>query len=242
MAVNSWYPVKTIWNSRLFASGLLVFAFFLLAGCGIKKGRNDIRQNERIADADGNAYTSVVIGSQVWMAQNLQTTRFRNGDPIPLVPIDNEWENSAQGAWCFYNNERKFGKSYGNLYNWHAVSDSRGICPPGWHVPSDEEWQVLSDFLGGDKVAGDKMKETGTRHWAEPNNGATNISGFTALPAGGRDEFGQFIVDRYGCHWWSSTVTGSVDVRVRSIYFGYGSIMTDEYHPNSGFSVRCLKD
>lgn len=242
MAVNLRHNLKSTGNSRCFTSAVLVMLVFLSAGCGIRSSRDDVRGKERVTDADGNVYTLVTIGSQVWMAQNLKTTRFRNGDPIPRISQDSEWQKTGEGAFCFYNNERKSGKTYGNLYNWHAVSDSRGICPPGWHVPSDEEWQVLSDFLGGDKVAGDKMKETGIRHWAEPNDGASNVSGFTALPAGGRDEFGQFIVDKYGCHWWSSTVSGTVDVRVRSIYFGYGSIMTDEYHPNSGFSVRCLKD
>ena len=235
-----WMRTKSLNKSK--AELMLFLVFFLCSGCSPNSSSDRKRQSERITDTDGNVYTSVVIGSQVWMTQNLRTTHYNNGDPIPLVSNDGEWGSIEDGAYCVYSNERKYGKRYGNLYNWHAVSDRRGICPQGWHIPSDEEWQVLSDFLGGDKVAGDKMKETGTRHWAEPNSGASNISGFTALPGGGRDEFGQFIVDRYGCHWWSSTISGSVDVRVRSIYFGYGSIMTDEYHPNSGFSVRCLKD
>lgn len=242
MAVKCWYHMATRGNCGSFAAAVLFILVCLSAGCGQNSSGDRKPNSERITDADGNVYSSVVIGSQVWMALNLRTTRYNNGDPVPLVTDDAEWENTGEGAFCYYSNDKKYGKTYGILYNWHAVSDSRGICPPGWHIPSDEEWQVLSDFLGGDKVAGDKMKETGTRHWAEPNAGASNVSGFTALPAGGRDEYGKFIVDRYGSHWWSTTVSGSVDVRVRSIYFGYGSIMTDEYSPNNGFSVRCLKD
>lgn len=138
-----------------------------------------------VTDYDGNVYQTVLIGDQCWMMENLKVTHYRNGDPIPHVTDGVTWGNLTSGAYCNYNNDEGNVATYGRLYNWYAVDDSRNIAPAGWHVPSDAEWQTLVDYLGGDAVAGGKMKEAGTTHWASPNTGATNESGFTALPGGG---------------------------------------------------------
>ncbi len=230
-------------NSRIVIICIFsVIALLFHFGCNRKLNSDKKGIGERVTDIDGNVYKTIKIDTQIWMAENLKVTRFRNGDQIQNVDDAIKWENLLDAAFCNYQNNKIFGKKYGNLYNWNVVNDSRGLCPEGWHVPSDEDWQILSDFLGGNNVAGNKMKETGFKHWAEPNEGATNESGFTALPGGGRDEYGKFIINKYGGHWWSSTEDGSIDGLVRSIYYGYGSLMRDSYHKNSGFSVRCLKD
>jgi uncharacterized protein (TIGR02145 family) len=115
-----------------------------------------------VTDIDGNVYQTVTLGGQVWMAENLKVTRYRNGDPIPCVNDASAWSGLSTGAYCHYNNDFNNAAIYGRLYNWYAVSDSRNIAPGGWHVPTDTEWQTLVDLLGGSSVAGGKMKTTGT--------------------------------------------------------------------------------
>lgn len=227
---------------RLHSVVLLPIVLFFIAGCHPKGESSEKDSAEIVKDANGETYRTVEIGTQRWMAENLNATRYRNGDAIPYVKDERQWESFNEGAFCYHDNSKKSGRVYGRLYNWHAVNDPRGICPVGWHIPTDEEWQQLADYLGGNRLAGDKMKEAGTRHWAVPNAGATNLSGFSALPGGGRDEFGKFIIDKYGGYWWSSTDDGGVDVWVRSIFYGYGSILRDGFNKNCGFSVRCLKN
>jgi len=151
---------------------------------------------------------SVVIGTQTWMASNLNVTKYRNGDKIPQVKNAATWGGLQSGAWCFYNNDTANGNVYGRLYNWYAVNDPRGLAPAGWHIPTDMEWAVLDTCLGGEYVSGGAMKETGTTHWVNPNNEATNLSGFTGLPGGYRadcDKWGLFFdLGSYG-RWWSTT-------------------------------------
>jgi len=139
-----------------------------------------------VTDIDGNCYRTVTIGTQVWMAENLKVTHDCNGEAIPNVTDGATWAGLTAGAYCEYNNDVNNVATYGRLNNWYAVADSRNISPAGWHVASDAEWQTLSIFLGGDAIAGGKMKETGTTHWYSPNTGATNESGFSALPGGYR--------------------------------------------------------
>ena len=138
-----------------------------------------------VVDIDGNVYNTVTIGTQVWMVENLKTTKYRNGDAIPNVTGNASWVALSTGAYCWYNNDAATYKAtYGALYNWYAVGDSRNIAPSGWHVATDSEWTTLSTFLGGESIAGDKLKEIGTSHWLSPNTGATNSNGFTAFPGG----------------------------------------------------------
>ncbi len=147
----------------------------------------DLIAESGVTDIDNNHYEAVRIGSQLWMAENLKTTRYNDGTPIPLVTDSLEWDNLVTPAYCWYRNDPvTYGETYGALYNLHVVSTGI-LCPSGWHVPSDAEWTVLSDYLGGESVAGGKLKEAGTTHWYTPNAGATNETGFTALPGGIRE-------------------------------------------------------
>jgi len=139
-----------------------------------------------VTDIDGNVYQTVKIGNQWWMMENLKVTSYRNGEAIPNVTDTTEWYNLTTGAYCYYDNDAYNTTIYGRLYNWYSINDSRSIAPTGWHVPTDEEWTTVINYLGGESVAGGKLKENGTTHWTSPNNGATNESGFSALPGGYR--------------------------------------------------------
>jgi len=194
-----------------------------------------------VTDIDGNVYQTLTIGTQVWMAENLKVTQYRNGDDIPNVTDDGTWGGLTTGAYCNYNNNVNNVDTYGRLYNWYAVDDSRGLAPEGWHVPSDAEWQTLVDYLGGDAVAGGKMKEAGTIHWTSPNTGATNESGFSALPGGARSTNGNDYGVTIYANFWSST-------EFTSYAWGRGlpsnnlGISRGYYYKHFGFSIRCIKD
>lgn len=196
-----------------------------------------------MTDQDGNTYKTIKIGTQTWMAENLQTTKYRNGDPIPNVTDNDAWINLTTGAYCNYDNDAAIGKVYGHLYNWYAATDSRNIAPTGWHVPTDEEWTILTDYLGGEFAAGYKLTENGTGYWATPVSGTTNESGFTALPAGWRSYIGTYFTIGYSGAWWSVTEYSTSHARGRSMYSGL-NISRSFYGDGKflGFSVRCLKD
>jgi uncharacterized protein (TIGR02145 family) len=184
-----------------------------------------------------------MIGTQTWMVENLKTTKYNNGDGIVHDSTDSQWGSSADGAYCIYDNNPGLKSDYGCLYNWFAVNDNRGIAPAGWHVATDADWNTLSTYLGGASQAGGKLKEVGTTHWNSPNTGATNETGFTALPGGFRyADLGTFNnIGNYG-YWWSATETSSdnggtwgIDTQT-SVLSGYGST---KYN---GYSVRCVKN
>jgi uncharacterized protein (TIGR02145 family) len=178
------------------------------------------------------------------MPKNLGVSRYRNGDDIPQVTDPAAWAALTTGAWCWYENNPANGVIYGKLYNWYAVHDPRGLAPAGWHVPSDAEWTTLETCLGGSSVAGGAMKETGTIHWASPNAGATNSSGWTGLPGGFRDEsgrFGYYLIGQDG-NWWSSTEYGISTARNRTLFYSQGSILSDFNYKRFGYSVRCIRD
>ena len=183
-------------------------------------------------------YPSVLIGAQYWMEKNLEVTTYRNGDPIPYVTDATAWAALTTGAWCYYNND----PSNGKLYNWYAVNDPRGLAPTGWHVPTDDEWTTLSNTLGGDAVAGGKMKVAGTTRWTTPNTGATNESGFAGLPGGARNNGGTFNSVGSGGYWWSSTEDGTASAWGRNLGYGSGTISRSSSLKKFGFSVRCLRD
>lgn len=198
---------------------------------------------ESVVDIDGNVYHTVTIGSQVWLIENLRVTRYHDGTPIPGVPDSDTWCDLKTGAYCApVLDSTADVVAYGLLYNFHAVNDSRGLCPEGWHVPTAEEWRALIEYLGGDQVAGGRMRETDSGHWLISVPGSTNESGFTALPAGGRGRYGgPSDVGRYAT-WWSST---SYD---RNYAWHWGlhpdkhDIRFNPGHKASGFSVRCIRD
>ncbi len=220
------------------ANLLILFTIFLFI-CGVRLMQG--QETGTVTDIDGNVYQTIKIGEQWWMAENLKVSRYRNGDNIPNVTNDSEWVNLTTGAWAYYNNDLSYGDTYGKLYNWYTVDDSRGICPEGWHVPSNQEWIALEDFLGGHAVAGGKMKSTSG--WFQDGNG-TNESGFSGLPGGGRNhENGQFSGMAGFGSWWSSTETYP-DSAYRRQLRHYDTLVGR--HPYSskklGVSIRCLKD
>jgi uncharacterized protein (TIGR02145 family) len=196
-----------------------------------------------VGDIDGNVYNSITLGTQVWMAENLKTTKYQNGDLIPNVTDNTTWTNLTTGAYCDYDNTPDISLTYGSLYNWYAVSDSRNVCPSNWHVPSDEEWTVLTNYLGGDSVAGGKLKEGGLLHWNSPNTDATNETGFTALPGGMRYYTGPFGNIGGNGLWWSSSEINTDYAWGRNMAKGYSGVYVggNDIKP-SGFSVRCLQD
>ena len=192
---------------------------------------------------DGYTYSSIVLGNgQEWMAENLRNTSYANGDSIPNVTGDTLWLNLTTGAWAHYNNDSQYENPYGKLYNWHTVNDSRNVCPTGWHVPSDAEWRVLSDYLGGEAVAGGKMKSTGTQYWLSPNTAATNESGFSGLPGGVRDNTGIYYFFIEEGYWWSSSEGNGSTAWLRILYYNSGNVERDYSERGEGLSVRCLKD
>ena len=197
---------------------------------------------ETVTDFDGNVYHIVTIGAQDWLVENLKVTHYRNGDPIPNISDNMQWENLTAGAYCNYDNAQSNSTTYGRLYNWHAINDSRNIAPTGWHVSSDAEWTVLTTYLGGEAIAGSKLKETGTTHWLAPNSEATNETGFTGLPGGGRSYNGTFDYIAWGGAWWTSTPENDYDAWIR--YLDHGSFDVWRYVDGKlyGRSVRCVKD
>jgi uncharacterized protein (TIGR02145 family) len=199
-------------------------------------------QAQTVSDIDGNVYNTVTIGAQVWMKENLKVTHYRNGESIPNVTDGTAWKNLFNGALCYYNNDSAANASdYGVLYNWYAVNDSMNICPFSWHVPTDAEWTTLTGYLGGQSIAGGKLKETGTTHWQSPNTGATNETGFTALPGGFRDNIG-FNFYRYDGLWWSFTERDSIRAFYNIIFFDFSNLMGGYSSKTCGYSVRCIRD
>lgn len=199
--------------------------------------------DEPLTDVEGNTYKTVIIGDQVWMAENLKTKKYRDGSDIPNVTDGNTWGEIKTHAYCNFNNDEKNAAIYGRLYNHWAAVNSNGICPSGWHVPSTKEWDILIDFLGGEDVAGGKLKETGTDHWDEPNTGATNESGFRALPGGLRwhDPPGQFLYLRQRGFFRAIPNVGETNY----IVLKYNTSKVNNYgYQNSdhGKSIRCIKD
>lgn len=204
---------------------------------------DNIPKTVTVADFEGNIYKTVTIGTQVWMEENLKTTKYNDGTSIQFVTDNTVWAALKTPAYCWYdNNGGNYKDIYGAIYNWYAVNTGK-LCPYGWHVPSDDEWTTLITFLGGESVAGNKLKETGTVHWNSPNNGATNMSGFTALPGGVRSNFGGtfYFLGQAG-DWWSSTLQITSQAWHRSLAGSTSSISRDGLYLSFGVSVRCIKD
>lgn len=225
--------------SALRSSGIspviLLYAGIFLAFLSACEKTSDKRG---LTDIDRNIYDTVIIGNQVWMAENLKTTRLNDGAEIPLVADDTAWSNLKTPGYCWYGNYEAFFNlnHYGALYNYFAVTSGK-LCPVGWHVPDTDEWYTLIIFLGNE-IAGGKMKETGTRNWLTPNTGATNESGFNALPGGFRNAYYKdFQHFRSAGHFWHSESADAMRVTYSSEDVIHGSMSQ-----NDGLSVRCVKD
>ena len=199
-----------------------------------------------ITDLDGNSYGIKLIGNQTWTTKNLNVSKYRTGDLIPQVQDPTLWDNLTTGAWCYYENSSANGTIYGKLYNWYAVTDSRGLAPTGYHIPNNSEFMTLINYLGGVLVAGGKMKEPGLSHWLAPNTEATNSSGFSALPGGGRVFQGVFAgIQNDGTFWSRSTYLEPVPFdgfNCIGTYYDDEFIAPNGFDEQTGISVRCVKD
>ncbi|HOW39621.1 MAG TPA: fibrobacter succinogenes major paralogous domain-containing protein [Bacteroidales bacterium] len=200
----------------------------------------------QVTDIEGNIYKTVKIGTQVWMADNLKTTKYNDGTLLTDITSDAGWAALNTGAYCLYNNDATTFKGvYGNLYNWYAIdvagNGGKNICPTGWHVATDPEWTIITDYLGGVTSAG-KLKEKGTTHWTSPNTGATNESGFTSLPGGKRDSGGGFADIGNAGWFWTSSSSDLANAFIRAMWYNNVGVDSTPQSKNNGYSVRCLKD
>ncbi len=203
-----------------------------------------------VTDIDGNNYQLVTICNQTWTKANLNVSKYRNGDIIPQVSSPTQLQTITSGAWCYYNNDSAYGSIYGKMYNWYAVNDPRGLAPTGYHIPSLDEWIILRDCLGGQLIAGGKMKEAGTSHWNSPNVNASNSSGFTGLPGGGEmfpnTNTNVYTVGNIGMFWSSTTQlntpTPNSDANVISLFRSGGNWNYSSMSKGNVASVRCVKD
>ena len=228
--------------------------FFILFSCEGKKNKQDIQPDHKtntltaiksgtLIDFEGNSYNTVVMcDGKEWMTENLNVSIYRNGDTIPYVEDPEVWSNLTTGAWTYYQNDYQYGKVFGKLYNWYAVNDSRGLAPKGWRVADEEDWREFIDCLGGENVAGGLMKQIGTSHWASPNVGAVNSSGFSALPAGGRSSKGDFsMVESLGI-FWSASNYDELQAWIKHVSFSNTFLVSFYNDKKSGFSVRCVRE
>ena len=217
--------------------------------CGAPNVHNPELTYGTMTDQEGNVYKTIVIGTQEWMAENLNTSRYRNGNAIPTNLSPTAWASTTNGAWSYYNNEVGLSCPYGKLYNWYACNDARQICPAGWHLPSNEDWILLVYQFGGVNFAGGALRSTGTNqdasgYWTAPNAGATNISGFSALPGGQIDLAGSSLYYGNSGLWWTSTQdTPNTVFSVELSYAGVGvGAIGAARQRNYGISVRCIRD
>jgi len=195
-----------------------------------------------VTDIDGNVYPVISIGKQVWMAENLKTTRFNDGNPIALVTNDKAWKELQTPAYCWFNNDIENKEVFGALYNWYTVNTKK-LCPKGWHVPSKFEWVDMIIFLGDENLAGAKLKEEGNEHWKNSIIISTNEFGFTALPAGTRLMEGNFPdFSSQIAVWWSATEYNQKDAWNRGLFFSSSKIYSGFENKKNGFSVRCIRD
>jgi uncharacterized protein (TIGR02145 family) len=220
----------------LFAIGI---SLIVTAGCKKSEDTN-IVEGASITDSEGNLYKTVIIGTQTWIASDLKVTKFSNGDIIPTTTLDISKETAPKYQWAYANDETNVA-TYGRLYTWYIATDSRKICPAGWHVPTDVEWESLKLFLGGESAAGVKLKTAGTTLWQSPNSGVTNETGFSAVPGGWRKITGEFVSLHLSNYQWSSS---------DGVPLGWGQafhsddnlLLRGGYTKAAGVSIRCLKD
>jgi len=195
-----------------------------------------------LSDIDGNVYKTINIGAQIWMAENLKTSKYKDGIAIPIVSDNTAWIGLTTPGYCWYNNnEAAYKDIYGALYNWYAANSGK-LCPTDWHVPSETDWITLNDYLGSGYIAGGKLKETGTTHWYSPNSGATNEVGFTALPGGYRVDIGSFNFIHSSGNWWSSTEYSGVEAYRWFMNDDNSNLLSLLLYCQNGLSVRCIKD
>jgi uncharacterized protein (TIGR02145 family) len=242
----SYFPFKR--KNRIWIYPLLIVGVFVVFTISRRLSvfDSDIKFNRRLTygtvfDIDGNTYNTVKIGTQEWMAENLKTTKYKDGTDIPNVSKSTVWDSLTTPLYCWYNNDISNKSICGAMYNWYSVNTGK-LCPDGWHIPTAEEWATLIEYLGGEAIAGGKLSETGKVHWAAPNKDATNESGFTAIP-GGVYYSGSFVGQWRYSYWWSCTEISETGVFVWGLTVGRGYILQDSNDNKShGNYIRCLKD
>lgn len=234
---------KTIWIYFLaILSVILIFS----SGCKKKDNSSNNAPVTTVTDKDGNVYHTVTIGTQVWMVENLKTTKYNDGSSIPLVTVDTIWGKLTTPAYCWYNNTIGNNDTYGTLYNWYAVQTGK-LAPTGWHIPTQDEWLILINYVGGPFEAGGKLKEKDTIHWASTNVGATDDYGFTALPGGYRevDTYSNWVgyndMRKY-CGFWTTSEYSATEVADVEIYNQKPTASLYSMYKNWGISVRCIKN
>jgi uncharacterized protein (TIGR02145 family) len=236
--------MKTKNRNWLFLFLMTGVTLILVYGCS---GSDEDNNTTSITDKDGNVYTSVTIGTQVWMVENLKTTKYNDGTDIPLVTEVNTWLSLTTPGYCWFDNDASTYKApYGAYYNWWAANNGK-LCPTGWHVPTDADITTLTTFLGGINNAGGKLKEEGIIHWKTPNEGATNQTGFTALPAGTRDGAGGGFAQMGNVGmWWYINNSDSDPAYYFNIWYDDSKLNSfnayTDGHKRTGCSVRCLKN
>jgi uncharacterized protein (TIGR02145 family) len=218
-----------------------------LHSCGAADIHNPDLIYGSMTDQEGNVYKTIVIGTQEWMAENLSTSVYRNGDVIATGLSTSQWTNTVQGAWAYFQNDASKNCPFGKLYNWYACVDARELCPTGWHVPTDADWSVLSDYLGGEAIAGGKMKTLGmsdsaTGLWSAPNSGATNSSGFSGIPGGYRLLQGPYSNLEFIGYYWSSSDFVTLSAYYRYIIYDDVDLTRATGGKGNGFSVRCVRN
>jgi uncharacterized protein (TIGR02145 family) len=227
----------------------ILFIFLLVLASSCKK--DPIIEYGTVTDIEGNTYKTVIIGDQEWMAENLRTSKYADGSEIPNVTDNTIWAANITGAYCDYSNNPSNSVVYGRLYNWYIASSTnpQNVCPTGWHVPTDTDWTTLEDYLGGIRSEdspvcniGGKLKESGTIHWISPNTGATNESGFNAIPGGTREPDGVFNMLGTQAVWWSATEFDLSNAWNRNLLNYSTDDFRTDLNKNYGFSVRCIKD
>jgi uncharacterized protein (TIGR02145 family) len=223
-------------DEKMLQKKVMIFAIILV--CLRITGLNA----QTVKDADGNIYVTINIGKQIWTAENLKSTRFNDGKPIPMVTAEKGWEGLKKPAYCWYNNDLKNKDIYGALYNWYTVNTKK-LCPEDWHVPTDSEWQTMVAYLGDINKAGDKLKEAGVEHWNNYLSGATNDFDFTALPGGTRLYSGVFPTfgSSYAV-WWTSSEYSSLAAINWGLHDSSSKVFNGHDSKQSGFSIRCVKD
>jgi len=229
--------MKDIFRSYpLLISVFVTSCLVLPAGC-----KKETIRYGTVSDIEGNIYKTVEIGSLWWMAENLKTTKYNDGIEIPVITDNDQWKALTTGAYSWYDNNEQYEKVYGMLYNWHAVNTGK-LCPAGWHIPGYDDWTYLIDHLGGMNSASAKLRETGTKHWTYPNTGASNSSGFTALPGGYRHPLGDFLEIGNMGYWWFATETNPGTAWCLTLIYNNSLYMDPHYEKIWGFSVRCVQD
>jgi uncharacterized protein (TIGR02145 family) len=252
---------KNLCRSDMLKIFIFIAIIIFTAGCTKEPSGIDTDSSGltgTLTDIDGNVYKTVKIGKQWWMAENLKVTRYCNGRTLVAAAGDSAWEALSSGAYCGYAEKEDNAAVYGLLYNWYAVIDSQGLAPAGWHVPTDEEWKQLEMYLGMSRSSADeegwrgtdeggKLKETGTIQegsglWVSPNEGASNSSGFSALPGGYRFFYGMFYFLGRSAYFWSASKHSPDHAWIRFLNYSSSGIHRTHGNLPSAFSVRCVKD